>query len=148
MTRSNAREIVMHMVFAMGYTGMSADDALSAQMDDEVYAHLREATDVYRERPNRKQLAYIRACVQGIPEHLAELNGYIEKYAINWNLNRISRVARTIIQVAIYEILYVEDVPTGAAVDEAVELSKKYEDDEVVSFVNGVLYAFVRGEGK
>ena len=73
-----------------------------------------------------------------------ELDGYISKYAIGWNLSRISRTARAIMQLAMYECLYVHDVPVSAAINEAVELTRKYENEDVVSFVNGILGGFAR----
>ena len=59
-------------------------------------------------------------------------------------MNRISKVARAILHVAMYEALYVEDVPMNSAISEAVELTRKYEDEDVVSFVNGILGSFAR----
>ena len=77
--------------------------------------------------------------MQGVQEKQEELDGYIEKYAINWSVSRISKVARAILHVAMYEALYVEDVPVSSAINEAVELTRKYEDEDVVAFVNGIL---------
>ena len=72
------------------------------------------------------------------------MNAEIQKYSIGWDVSRISRLARSIMQLAIYEILYVEDVPTGVAVSEAVRLAKKYDGDDTGSFVNGILGSFAR----
>ena len=60
-------------------------------------------------------------------------------------MSRISRLARSVMQLAIFEILFVEDVPTGVAVSEAVRLAKKYDGDDTGSFVNGILGSFARG---
>ena len=73
-----------------------------------------------------------------------ELNDQIRKYSIGWDISRISRLTRCILQLAIYEILYVEDVPTGVAVSEAVRIAKKYDGDDTGSFVNGSLGSFAR----
>ncbi len=70
----------------------------------------------------------------------------IEKYARGWRLERISRVAAAIMRCAMCEILYMDDVPNAAAINEAVELAKGYEEPETVAFINGVLGSFVRGE--
>ena len=59
-------------------------------------------------------------------------------------MTRISKLTRSIMQLAIYEILYVEDVPTGVAISEAVRLSKKYDNEDTGSFVNGILGAYAR----
>ena len=82
--------------------------------------------------------------VEGVANRCDDLNEQIQKFSIGWDVTRISRLARTIMQLAIYEILYVEDVPTGVAVSEAVRLAKTYDGDDTGSFVNGILGSFVR----
>ena len=105
---------------------------------------MAQETEIYADRPDTKQMGYIMEAVRGIQEKQEELDGYIAKYAVNWSVSRISKVARAIMHVAMYESLYVEDVPTDAAISEAVELTRKYEDEDVVSFVNGILGSFAR----
>lgn len=144
MTRSNAREIAVHLVYGLHYTDAAASDVVNARMDEEYYACLQEVDEVYAERPNRKQLEYIRALCDGVQEKIEELDAYIQKFAVNWNLNRISKISRSIMEVAMYEILYISDVPTGVAINEAVELCKKYEEEETASFVNGILGKFAK----
>lgn len=144
MTRSNAREIVAHLIFEMNFTDDSAQKLMDVTMEPEYYNSLAQETDIYAERPNEKQMAYIRHAVQGVQEKQEELDNYISKYAINWSVSRISKVARAILHVAMYEALYVEDVPVSSAINEAVELTRKYEDEDVVSFVNGILGSFAR----
>ena len=82
----------------------------------------------------------------GVAEHAAELDGYIAKYAKNWKFSRIPLVASAIMRVAMYEILYMQDIPNGAAINEAVEIAKKYETPETVKFINGILGSFAREE--
>ena len=146
MTRSNARELVLHLVLDMDYTKDPSAEVVETRLDRDYYATLEAENDVYAERPNQKQLAYIRQVTAGVQEKEAELRETISKYAIGWNINRISRLARAILELAIYEIRYVEDVPASVAVSEAMVLTKKYESEETASFVNGILGAFVRGE--
>ena len=144
MTRSNAREIACHLVFEMNFNNITAGEALQTLMDDGYYPTLKTETDVYAEKPDGKQLEYLTSVVQGVQAKRAELEGYLEKYAIGWSVGRISKVARAVMEVAMYEVLYVHDVPTGAAISEAVELTRKYENEDVVSFVNGILGGFAR----
>lgn len=144
MTRSNAREIVAHLIFEMNFTDNSAQQLVDSTMEPDYYNSLAQETDIYAERPNEKQMDYIRRAVEGVQEKQEELDGYIAKYAINWSVSRISKVARAILHVAMYEALYVEDVPVSSAINEAVELTRKYEDEDVVSFVNGILGSFAR----
>ena len=81
----------------------------------------------------------------GVSNRREELDEVIQQYSIGWDVTRISRLARTIMQLAIFETLHVEDVPVGVAVSEAVRLAKKYDGDDTGSFVNGILGAFARG---
>lgn len=144
MTRSNAREIVAHLIYEMNFTRDAADTVVETAMEQDYYETLGQETEVYAERPNSKQMDYILESVRGIQEKQEELDGYLQKYAINWSVSRISKIARAILHVAMYEALYAEDVPVGAAINEAVELTRKYEDEDVVSFVNGILGSFAR----
>ncbi|MEO2493869.1 transcription antitermination factor NusB, partial [Clostridium paraputrificum] len=68
-----------------------------------------------------------------------ELDSIIEKNLQNWKLDRISKINLCILEMGIYEMLYVEDVPEKVALNEALELTKRYSDEKSVSFVNGVL---------
>ena len=145
MTRSNAREIVAHLTFEMNFNRETAEQLVETTMEQEYYASLAQETDIYAERPNSRQLEYILQTVRGIMEKQEELDGYISRYSVGWSVSRISKVARAILQVAMYEALYVEDVPVDAAISEAVELTRKYEDEDVVAFVNGILGSFARG---
>ena len=76
------------------------------------------------------------------------MDTYIEKYAKGWRFERISLVASAIMRVAMFEILYMPDIPDGVAINEAVEIAKKYETPEVVKFMNGILGSFLREEVK
>ena len=144
MTRTNAREIAAHLLYALEYTGQPADEAIAARLEPDYYQTLSQESQTYLERPNKKQRAYICALVSGVCEKREELNRIIAKFSIGWNLSRISRLARTFLQIALYECLYLEDVPSGVAVNEAVKLTKTY-DEDAARFVNGILGAFLRG---
>ena len=82
--------------------------------------------------------------VQGVQAKREELEGYITKYSVGWSLSRIARMAVAIMEVCMYEALYIDDAPISAAINEAVELTRKYENEDVVSFVNGILGGFER----
>lgn len=145
MTRSNARELAAHLIYELDYTDLTPEQAIETRMERGYYEELAQENKVYAERPNKKQMDYIRACVLGVAEHAEELDGLISQYAIGWNLHRISHFTKAALRLAIFEILYVDDVPTGVAINECVELTRKYEDEETVAFVNGILGSFVRG---
>ena len=144
MTRANARELAVHLIYGRNFTGEDPQDVVAIRLNKEYYAQLSDENDVYAERPSRAQLAYIDGVVAGVANREDDLNEIIQKFSIGWDVTRISRLARSVMQLAIYEILYVEDVPTGVAVSEAVRLAKKYDGDDTGSFVNGILGSFAR----
>ena len=144
MTRTNAREIVAQLVYEMEFRDDDAQAVAQALLQPDYFQTLKDEADVYEEQPGTKQSAYIEQTLCGIEEKREELEGYIRKYAVGWDLKRISRTARAIMLLAMYEALYVDDVPVNAAISEAVELTRKYEDEDIVSFVNGILGAFAR----
>ena len=146
MTRSNAREIAVQLIFSLGFGNLSAQEVLDSQLPPERFAELAEETALYAQFPNEKQQQYIRDLVQGVFSHGPELDDYISRYAVGWSFARIPRMAAAIMRTAMYEVLYVPDVPNAAAINEAVEIAKRYETQEVVSFVNGILGSFVRAE--
>lgn len=144
MTRANARELAVHLIYGRNFTGEEPQQVVSTRLDKEYYSKLSAENEVYAERPSRAQLAYIDNVVAGVANREEELNATIQQFSIGWDVSRISRLARSVMQLAIYEILYVDDVPTGVAVSEAVRLAKKYDGDDTGSFVNGILGAFAR----
>ena len=144
MTRANARELAVHLIYGRIFTGEEPQQVVSVRLDKEYYEQLAQENEVYADRPSRAQLRYIDTVVSGVANREEELNAEIQKYAIGWDVSRISKLTRCVMQLAIFEILYVEDVPTGVAVSEAVRLAKKYDGDDTGSFVNGILGAFAR----
>lgn len=146
MTRSIAREIAVHLSFELGFSNLSAEELLDRSLTREHFETLREEEPLYAEFPNEKQRQYISALVKGVCSHGPELDSYISKYAIGWAFSRISRMAAAVMRVAMYEILYMPDIPAAAAINDAVEIAKHYEVPETVSFINGILGAFMRGE--
>ena len=146
MVRNTAREIAIHLSYELSFTDKSIDELLDQRLTAESFAALAEEDPLYSETPNAKQAEYIRRLVRGVSAHAAELDGYIAKYAKGWSFARIPLVASAIMRVAMYEILYMPDIPNGAAINEAVEIAKKYETPETVKFMNGILGSFVRQE--
>lgn len=144
MTRGNARELAVHLIYGREFTGEEPEQVVSTRLNKEYYAKLSQENAVYEDRPSRAQLAYIDNVVSGVANRAEELNEIIGKFSIGWNVSRISRLTRCILQLAIYEILSVEDVPTGVAISEAVRLSKMYDGDDTGAFVNGILGSFAR----
>lgn len=144
MTRANARELAIHLIYGREFTGEEPEQVVAARLDKEYYAKLSQENEVYAERPSRAQMAYIDNVVSGVANRVDALNDIISQFSIGWDVSRISRLARTTMQLAIFEILYVEDVPTGVAISEAVRITKIYDGDETAAFVNGILGSFAR----
>lgn len=144
MTRANARELAVHLIYAREFTGEEPADIVKARLDKEYYSNLSQENDIYSERPSGIQVRYIDTVVSGVANRTEELNGIIAQYSIGWDISRISRLTRCVMQLAIFETLYVDDVPVGVAISEAVRLAKKYDGDDTGSFVNGILGSFAR----
>ena len=92
----------------------------------------------------KKQEQYIRQLVQGVFAHGPELDDFIGRYSVGWAFARIPRMAAAVMRTAMYEVLYMPGIPNAAAINEAVELTKRYEEPELAAFVNGILGSFVR----
>jgi N utilization substance protein B len=146
MTRNTAREIAVHLAYEINFTDLPVEQLLTDRLTPESFAALAGEDPLYEEAPGAKQSAYIRRLVSGVAEHAAELDSYIAKYAVGWSFSRIPLVASAVMRVAMFECLYMPDVPNGAAINEAVEIAKKYETPETVKFINGILGSFVRKE--
>ena len=145
MTRANARELAVHLIYGRDFTGEEPNQIIAARLKKDYYALLSEENQVYTERPSNAQRVYLDTVVSGVANREEELNGYIQTYSIGWDVSRISRLARAIMQLAIFEILYIEDVPGEVAISEAVRIAKMYDGNDTGSFVNGILGAFLRG---
>lgn len=146
MTRSNAREIAVQMVFSLSFGDFSADELLKNRLNPERFAELAAEMPLYEQYPDEAQERYIRDLVCGVFSHGPELDDYISRYAVGWSFARIPRMAAAVMRTAMYEVLYMPEIPNAAAINEAVEITKNYEPQEVVSFVNGILGSFVRAE--
>ena len=144
MTRSNARELAVHLIYGRVFTGEEPEAVVSTRLNKDYYKLLSAENEVYIERPSRAQVAYLDKVVSGVASREEELNAQIQKFSIGWDVSRISKLTRSVMQLALFEIQYMDDIPTGVAISEAVRIAKKYDTDETGSFVNGILGAFAR----
>ena len=134
MKRGDARELAVHLIYGREFTGEEPEKVVSLRLEKEYYSQLKEENDIYGERPSRAQLSYIDTVVTGVANRTEELNDQIRRFSIGWDVSRISKLTRCVLQLAIFEILYVEDV----------RLAKKYDGDDTGAFVNGILGSFAR----
>ncbi|MBQ3491921.1 MAG: transcription antitermination factor NusB [Oscillospiraceae bacterium] len=144
MTRANARELAIHLIYAREFTGDDPELVIATRLEKEYYNKLSGENPVYVDRPSHAQRAYIDQVVTGVVNRIDDLNKIIGDYAIDWDISRISKLTRAVMQLAIFEIMYVDDVPTGVAISEAVRIVKLYDNSDAGSFVNGILGAFAR----
>lgn len=91
---------------------------------------------------NAEEEAYISSKYQKIADKLEQIDEKINEKTENWDTVRMGKVDLTILRLAVYEILYDEDIPVGVAINEAVELAKKFGQDASSAFVNGILAKF------
>lgn len=143
MLRSDARELAVHLLYSTEFSGQEPEEVMETRLEREYYKKLAEENEIYAERPSKKQLEYIDRVVFGVVNRQEELNGIIAAYSIGWDVKRISRLARAAMQLAVFECKYMEEVPVGVSISEAVRIIKKYEPD-AAPFVNGILGSFAR----
>lgn len=146
MTRTMAREIAIQLDFAATASRVEPEVLLESFFSPEHYETLQSESELYNELPDEKQMEYIRRLTRLTMENRSEIDGFIERYAKGWKPERISKTALAVMRCAICEILYMDDIPNAAAINEAVELDKGYDEPDTVAFVNGVLGGFMRGE--
>ncbi len=85
------------------------------------------------------QADYIKTVVIGVAEKTAEIDNTLAEYSKEWEVDRISSVSLAVLRLAVYEMMYIDDIPSAVSVNEAVSLAKEYEGDEAAPFVNGIL---------
>ena len=95
---------------------------------------------------NKKAIPYARILLVGIREKAGEIDLRIAKYAENWRLERMSVVDRNILRLAVFELIYQNDIPANVAINEAVDIAKRYSTDDSGPFINGILDAMVKEE--
>ena len=126
MNRTLAREVAMKILFARSLGG------------EDTWEEVLEQSQA-RDELSDEDKTFLENEVFGVERHRAELDGLIDGYAKGWNLNRLAKVDLTLLRMGLFELLYLPEVPVGAAINEAVELSKRYGEDKSYSFINGIL---------
>ncbi len=138
MKRSEAREILFALIFETSYEyPFESEGARSIQ---DIYENARE----YRDFEDSK---YIRDVYFDIWERLPEIDKAISDCAKGWKQGRLSKCSMSIMRLCVYEMLYVDDVPWQSAINEAVELAKKYDHEKAPGFINGVVNSVANNLG-
>ncbi|MGZ3405272.1 MAG: transcription antitermination factor NusB [Polyangia bacterium] len=136
-TRRRAREFALQILYQLDVQEQLSDEqaigmfwrsfAATAEAEGALAADLGEI------QPFAEKL------VRGVREHLAEIDGQIQNASKNWRLERMARVDRNLLRLALYELKFVDDVPAKVAINEAIEIAKRYGTSESSAFVNGIL---------
>jgi N utilization substance protein B len=121
MKRRTAREKALQALFQMDMNEASPEDAILNALDGQ------ESDD------------YLEKLVNGTATHLAEIDAMISRHLENWTLDRLAKVELNILRLAAYELMYAEDVPANVAINEALEIAKRFADEKSAKFINGVL---------
>lgn len=130
MTRRAAREEAFKIIFQVDLGKNPWKEVLSRNLRD---SELSEDGK-----------AFLKKLVEGTMTHLTEIDAEIIKYAQDWKIDRMLSTDRNILRMALYELKYLDEIPVGATVNEAVELAKIYGDDDSARFINGILGNFIR----
>lgn len=133
--RRRAFEILYGLCFAPPATEAALERAIAEAPDP-------RDEDAPGEQGGREEFA--RALTVGVWNSREQLDEVINRFSQHWKLTRIARVELTILRVALYEMLHLDDIPLKVAINEAVELAKRYGDDNSKNFVNGILDAVAR----
>ena len=127
MSRKMARETAMKLIYQMDMQSSNSNDTLNLYFEN-IKNDIKE-----------DDKSYISNCLHGVEGNLKIIDGYIEKYARGWKINRIGKVELAILRLSIYEMLYINDIPRAVSINEAVDIAKKYCGSESPSFINGIL---------
>lgn len=125
--RKRSREIAMELLFSMEISKNSYEQTIESFIEN------------YEMDLKTIDLEYIKKVMKSVTDYKEEIDEIIKNSLINWTIERVSKVNLIIVRLAIAEMLYIDDVPEVVAINEAIELTKKYSDDKSVSFVNGAL---------
>lgn len=129
MSRKEARESSMKLLFEINYRVDEAEEVLNTYLED---------TDL-----NNKDREYICSAVKGVLNHIKNIDSIIETYSKGWKISRLAKVDLTVLRLSIYELIY-SDTPGSVVINEAVELAKKYGTEKSGAFVNGVLSSVIK----
>jgi len=136
MRRRLAREIAVQALYQMEMNDVAAADAV-AMIAEEAS---QEDSELGADRPAlRQSVPRALELVEGVTGARNAIDGMLQQFLTGWQMDRLSRVDRQILRLAAYEIVWLDDVPPKAAVNEAIELAKRFGTEESGKFVNGVL---------
>jgi N utilization substance protein B len=123
--RRKSREFALQVLYQLNITKQDALKALTQFQEHFL--------------PNGEADDFLKRLVLGVLEHFPELDRFIEQYSENWRLDRINLIDRNILRMALFELLYCEEIPPKVTINEAIDLGKRYGSEDSGSFINGIL---------
>jgi transcription antitermination protein NusB len=140
MKRRSARAIAVQCLYIMEMNRVSAEQALRTAMeealnDNESGMDMTDADAL---------LAYVKECVNDVERHKPEIDVLLAEYLQGWQVDRLSKVDREVLRLAVFEMVYKEDIPPKVALNEGIELAKHFGTEESGKFVNGVLGKMIK----
>ena len=137
MSRKSARELAFKVIFASNFQN---EELSPEDMMDNLLNETEKMEEVTKE-----DMSYIKDVTHGVYENVVELDEQIKSHLKGWTMDRICKTDLAILRLAIYEILYRDDIPYKVSVNEAVELAKSFSEENSPSFINGVLAGIISG---
>ena len=128
--RRTARERALQALYQLDMSGGSAEDALNAAW---------ESVASEMPKPDPAAIEFARDIVSGVVGNLKEIDGLIEEHSHNWRIDRMDRIDRNVLRLAIWELKYRDDIPRTVTLNEAIELGKTFGTEGSSAFVNGLL---------
>ncbi|RMF46466.1 MAG: transcription antitermination factor NusB [Deltaproteobacteria bacterium] len=143
-TRRQGRELALKIIYWM----KSSEDDLQAVLND-FWSNFRFRNDALGEPAddapvNEDARLFAEGLVRGVHAHLAEIDHLVSRCSSNWSIDRMARVDLALLRLGAYELLHCPDVPTSVAINEAVEIGKRYGTSETAPFINGILDRIAR----
>ncbi|MEK9198634.1 transcription antitermination factor NusB [Ureibacillus sp. 179-F W5.1 NHS] len=126
MKRHDAREKAVQVLFQLDNTDLTLQEAIGHVLNDE------------------ESDAFFEQLVQGVTENQKEIDEKLSRNLENWSLGRLPKIERTVLRLAVYELLFMQDTPSRVVLNEAIELCKTFGDEKSSKFVNGVLSKFTQ----
>ena len=124
-TRRQARELAMQALFYMDIQKNSSQEMLERFCENF--------------RPSKKMRPFFAELVNGVLRVKSDIDALIEQFSKNWKIGRMTCVDRNVIRIAVYEMLYCEDIPLKVSINEAVDVGKKFGSEESGAFINGII---------
>lgn len=144
MSRRLARESAIQFLYSTDY---NKNENLEEMLKEFFEAEEEGIENKTQEALNSNDIKFAEEIIRGTIDNLQQVDQLIQSNAIGWTKERIAKVDLAILRLALYEMLFREDIPASVAINEAIELAKKYSTDESGGFVNGILGKIIRENG-